>query len=271
MFSLRLICPAEEAELVSVYLWEQGTAGIREQEAGAEIVLIAAFESDLTRGRLLNRFAHYQPEWFEEESIDWAEYVKSSWPAREVGDRLFLAPAWSTAATPPGRHRVMHSPGLASGTGEHPCTLLALQALERHSPNVARVVDIGTGSGILAIAALHLGAQEVLALDTDLEALQVAQENFRLNGFKRPPLVAGSCNCLGADCSTLTVANIDGTVLLSMFDDLLRVTSPNGRLILTGFPEWELAAFLNLLPGAAVSGMNEWRCLVSFPSEFPPP
>jgi ribosomal protein L11 methyltransferase len=262
VFSLRVSCPAEEVDVVSADLWEQGTAGIREQESGTQTVLIAAFETDLAREQLLEQFANYEPEWLAEEATDWAEYVKSSWPAREVGDRLFVAPVWSTAKTPADRVRVVHNPGLASGTGEHPCTLLALEALERLSPKAARVVDVGTGSGMLAIAALRLGARQALALDTDFEALQVARENFQLNGLK-PQLVAGSCNALGSGCSTLTVANISGTVLLSMFDDLLRITSPNGHLILTGFPEWELAVFRELLPGATVSGMNEWRCVVS--------
>ena len=122
------------------------------------------------------------------------------------------------------------------------------------------MVDVGTGSGILAIAALRLGARFALGLDTDLSALQAARENFDLNALDAA-LVNGSADCVAAGYAELTVANISGTVLLSIFDDLLRVTAAGGRLILTGFNESEFGFFLRLVPGAEVSELNEWRCV----------
>jgi ribosomal protein L11 methylase PrmA len=79
-------------------------------------------------------------------------------------------------------------------------------------------------------------------------------------------LIAGSADCLLRGCSDVTIANISGTVLLGLLDDLLRITAPEGRLILTGFPEAELDVFQNLLPGCTVTEINEWRCLVAKPS-----
>ena len=263
MFSLHLTCAPEDVDLLSADLWDYGTAGIREMEdSDGAVRLIAVFGTNEHRLELLDRFACYAPEWEREDATDWIQHTHEAWPARQIGERIFLAPQWSNAPTPPGRVRVRHNPGLACGTGEHPCSQLALMALETHVLAGSRVVDVGTGSGILAIAALQLGAGFAVGLDTDVSALQAARENFGLNSLE-PVLVGGSIECLANASAELTVANISGTVLLSIFDDLLRVTAPGGRLLLTGFNESELSFFLRLLPGAEVSEINEWRCVAA--------
>jgi ribosomal protein L11 methyltransferase len=121
---------------------------------------------------------------------------------------------------------------------------------------------VGTGSGILAVAAVRLGARFVIGFDVDEASLQAARENFFLNGLI-PLLVAGSAEAAIDGWADVTVANISGTVLLSMLDDLLRITRANGCLILTGFTEAELPVFKTCFPGAAVWAMNEWRCVVT--------
>ncbi len=262
MFSLRLTCLPDQVDVVSAELWELQTAGIRELDSGDHTVLIAGFETDDQQVALLNRFASHAPTWTQEPDIDWVQTTKNSWPGREVGEKIFLAPVWSSAETPAGRVRITHNPGLASGTGEHPCTQLALMALERLQLNGASVLDIGTGSGILAIAALHLGAKQAIGLDTDTEALKAARENFLLNDL-RPRLVAGTIDVLSTSCADVTIANISGTVLLSIFDDLLRITSHDGRLVLTGFDKGELEFFLRLLPGSEVLALDDWRSLIA--------
>ncbi len=264
MYSLHLSCPPESVDALSLQLWEQGTAGIRELDYGGEVLLIAGFEDDVDQPRLSKEFAAYSPEWQEEEAIDWVQRTHDAWPAREVGDHLFLAPPWASEPTPSGRVRVVHNPGLASGTGEHPCTQLALQALEETVQPGCTVADIGTGSGILAIASMRLGARQAVATDLDETSLQTAGENFEANELPAR-LVLGSAECLVDECADITVANISGTVLLAIMDDLLRITRPGGQLILTGLPEWELAPFERLFPGAAVTAMNEWRCLTTKP------
>jgi ribosomal protein L11 methyltransferase len=137
-----------------------------------------------------------------------------------------------------------------------------LMAIEQNVLPGAAIIDIGTGSGVLAIAALQLGARRASGTDLDEAALAAARENFELNRLASQ-LVVGSANCLRDGCSDLTIANISGTVLLGMLDDLRRITAPAGCLILTGFPESELAVFQRLLPGCAVTQMNEWRCVVA--------
>jgi len=259
MYSLRLKCTADEVDLISGELWEAGTAGIRELEEGLGVVLTAGFETNDGRARLMQRFADFGAQWTQEDSTDWVEVTQRAWPAREIGQRLFLAPVWCTDETPAGRIRIVHNPGLACGTGEHPCTRLALMALERCAAGNT-VVDVGTGSGLLAIAAVRLGAGLAIGIDTDEEALSAARENFALN---RVPglLVAGSVDCVRNGCAAVTVANISGTVLLSIADDLMRIT--DGTLILTGFTELELFAIEQVFGGGEVTACGEWRCLVT--------
>lgn len=260
MYSLRLTCSPDTVDELSTALWEHTTAGIRELDDGDDVILIAGFETNAERAAMLRQFAAYSPEWEQEDATDWVQETRLAWPPRLVGERLFLAAPWSTEATPPGRLRIVHNPGLACGTGEHPCTQLALAALERRVSKGSTVIDIGTGSGMLALTALRLGARRVLGMDLDVSALQAARENFQLNQLE-PALAAGSADSIRELSSDLTVANISGTVLLSMMDELQRMTKVEGSLILTGFPESELPAFVRLFPHADITALNEWRCI----------
>ncbi len=265
MYSLQLTCSPEQSEFISAELWEGGTVAVREMDTDGRIVLIAGFETNASRAELLARFGEYSPQWRTEPARDWVAETQAKWPPRVVGQKLFLAPPWSAELTPLGRERVVHNPGLACGTGEHPCTQLALIALEKCITAEARVVDVGTGSGILAIAALRLGARAAMGIDPDGAALATASENFALNGFE-PHLAVGSADCLTNGCSDVTLANISGTVLLSILEELLRITNPDGWLILTGFSDAEANVFEQMLPDSETFGIDEWRCVVTKPS-----
>jgi len=259
MYSLRLKCAAGEVDLITGELWEAGTAGIRELEEGLGVVLIAGFETNEERASLVQRFAGYGAQWTQEASTDWVDVTRRAWPAREIGQRVFLAPVWCTDETPAGRIRIVHNPGLACGTGEHPCTQMALAALERCAAGET-VADIGTGSGLLAIAAVRLGARLAIGIDIDEAALGAARENFSLNHLTSL-LVAGSVDCVRDGWAAVTVANISGTVLLSIADELLRISG--GRLILTGFTEEELSTIKQVFGSGEVTSCGQWRCLVT--------
>ncbi len=261
MYSLHLTCQAEDVDALSADLWEFGTAGIRELESGDGTLLIAGFETNQHRLQLFRHFVRYQPKWEQEDATDWVAHTHQAWPPREVGKTLFLSPPWFQSPTPEGRVRLVHNPGLACGTGEHPCTQLALAAIESNLVAGTVALDIGTGSAMLAIAALLLGAGVAIGIDTDGAALVAAKENFELN-HRAPMLAVGSADCIQSQSADLVIANISGTVLLAILDDLLRITRSGGKLILTGFPESELAAFKELFPNAEITGFNEWRCLV---------
>ena len=235
--------------------------GVREVDRGESVQLIASFKSNKRRASLLARFAQHQPAWEHDDDIDWAQYSKDSWPGRNVGRALFLAPPWCEEPTPAGRIRLVHNPGLACGTGEHPCTQMALEALESLVTASHTVLDIGTGSGILAIAARLLGARAAVGADPDAVALSAARENFRLNELLAT-LIEGSVDCVKTGVADITVANISSTVLAMILEDLIRATKPGGKLVLTGFAEAESAVFRSAMRSEQVLCDGEWRCVV---------
>jgi ribosomal protein L11 methyltransferase len=261
VYSLTLQCRTDEAETLSFQLWEAGTIGISESYESERCVLAAGFEDETSCSSLLEQFASYQPQW-QEDRTDWLAIAREAWPGRAIGKRLYLAPPWSEEHTPEGRIRLVQNPGQASGTGEHPCTQLALEALEAFVFPGCKVLDVGTGSGVLAIAALQIGAATSVGVDRDGSALETARENFHLNDLT-PLLAVGSADCISDGWFDVTVANISATVLLSIADDLLRVTAPRGVLILTGFPRSEAGALIDFLPQAELTCSNHWACLTA--------
>ncbi len=263
MYFLQVCCRPEEVDRLSGELWEVETAGVRELENNdGSIALLAAFESNRLRATLLAQFASFSPVWTQEPDTDWVAETQRAWPGRSVGECLFLAAPWSEQQTPDGRLRIIHNPGLACGTGEHPCTQLALLALERNVSLGSSVADIGTGAGLLAIAALKLGAAIALGFDVDEAALHAARENFALNQM-RPRLVAGSVDCICAASFDIVVVNINASVLLSMADELLGIPRSNGALILTGFPRAELEIIKQVFPPGEVLEREGWSCVIS--------
>jgi ribosomal protein L11 methyltransferase len=261
VYSFQFRCAPDEAELLSLEVWEAGAIALSDTERDGLCIVTAGFESEACRDSLLDRFVLFQPEWHCDET-DWEQVTRKAWPARSVGRHLFLAPPWCTDDTPPSRIRIVHNPGLASGTGEHPCTQLALEALERIVAAGSCVLDVGTGSGLLAIGARKLGATEALGLDSDIESLKTARENFELNALQ-PTLAAGSADCVADEWANVTVANISGSVLFSIMDDLVRVTRRGGHLILTGFSTTESGAFQDLFPDGSLTTSEGWSCLAT--------
>lgn len=268
MYSLHLRCAPDEVDLLSAALWEESTAGIRELEDERGVLLIAGFEDNRSRSQLLETFARFEPQWFAEAAMDWVQATRDAWPARTIGDRLFLAPPWCQDETPPGRLRILHNPGLACGTGEHPCTRLALAALENVVAPGTTLADIGTGSGLLAISAARLGAERVFGIDPDEAALQTARENFLLNGLDAQ-LVVGSADCLRSESVHVAVANISATVLLAIADDLIGILRPAGTLVLTGFSQSEEPTVHAVFGPGRFIRQDGWSCLISSPAISP--
>lgn len=112
---------------------------------------------------------------------DWAEAWKQQYHLQRIGQRIVIVPAWEAYEPASGEVVIRLEPGMAFGTGLHPTTRLCLQALDEHLHPECSVLDVGTGSGVLAIAAAKLGARSVLALDADPVAVTVARENIAGN------------------------------------------------------------------------------------------
>jgi len=249
VISILLRCAPDEEDRLSAELWEAGTAGITDEPGG----LRAFFEDERVVEPLLERFGAFSPEWRAEAPTDWEQATIDAWPPIEVGERFFLVAPWREDPTPAGRLRLVIQPGMACGTGRHPCTQLCLEALERYVWPGSRVLDVGTGSGILSEAAKLLGAGRVIACDVDFEALQVARERVRA------PFFCGSADAIRSETADVVVANISSAVVEELRRELLRVRRDGGVLILSGFPESDRPAGFE---GCEPLRREEWLCLV---------
>jgi ribosomal protein L11 methyltransferase len=179
-----------------------------------------------------------------------------------VGARFFLVPAWRADPTPPGRLRLEMQPGQACGTGWGTATQLALEAMEQCLRPGTTVLDLGTGSGILAVAAVRLGAERVYACDIDFEATRAARQRFR-NENIQPGLFTGSVRSLRSSSIDFLVANINAEVLVSLAPEITRVLTPQGSAALTGFPERHLQRVETAFSGhTRVLAKDEWRAIL---------
>jgi ribosomal protein L11 methyltransferase len=236
--------PASEDTLIAE-LWECGTTGIIEEDGG-----IRAFFEDPS---LLHRFDIYAPEVREEKPTDWVQVTRDAWPAITVGQRFFLAPPWCNhIETPPGRLRLPIHPGMACGTGRHPATQLALEAIEQYVRPRDFVVDVGTGSGILAAAAALVGAAHIIGCDVDPEAIRIARERVSF------PMFVGSAGAIRSRSADVVIANIDAATIEELAAEFARIRKPDSTLILTGFPEWDAPEGFDV---KRMLKREEWLCL----------
>ncbi len=166
---------------------------------------------------------------------DWREAWKRHFTPLRVG-RVLIVPAWMPKAEArPGDVVIRLEPGMAFGTGLHPSTRLALRLLQEHLRPAARVLDVGTGSGILAIAAALLGAGEVVATDIDPLAVQAAQENAARNRVRDRITVQEGSLPEREPPFDLVVVNILHHVILNLLDQgLWEHVRPGGMLVLSG-------------------------------------
>ena len=170
----------------------------------------------------------------------WAEKWKEFFVPRKVGRRLVVKPSWEPYEVEPGEIVLTIDPGQAFGTGTHETTRLCLQFIEDvfdAGPPPRRALDVGTGTGILAIAAALLGADYSLGIDTDPKAVEVALENARINGVA--DRFAATFRPLSAaeGIYDLVIANIIAEILIDLKGEILSRCATGGTLILSGILE----------------------------------
>ncbi|GAX91551.1 50S ribosomal protein L11 methyltransferase [Effusibacillus lacus] len=166
---------------------------------------------------------------------DWANAWKQFFKPVRVTERLTIKPTWENYTPAPGEQIIELDPGMAFGTGTHPTTVLCLRMLEKWMPAGARVVDVGTGTAVLSIAAAKLGAEHVLALDLDPVAVKVAKENVAQNHEENRVSVRTNDLLTGVEGSfSLVVANILADIVARMIPDAYKVLDNNGIFIASG-------------------------------------
>lgn len=196
---------------------------------------------------------------------DWAARSQAGLRAIRVGD-LIVAPPWDVPADSPGAPiAIVINPSMGFGTGHHATTRLCLSALQRLDLRGLRVIDVGTGSGVLALAASRLGATDVLGIDDDPDAIQSAEENVVLNRGVAVALQVVDLRFAAPSPSDVVLANLTGGLLVAAAPRLHQLTRPGGRLILSGFLAHEeeevLRAFATCQAESHLQE-DEWRSVV---------
>ncbi len=266
MVSLILECRQPQKDELIASLWGHSTLGIREEDLpGGDCLLHAFFDAE--DPALETAFAAHHPAWQQHEDRDWVETFHNAWEPMEIGSRIYLVPEWRHDTAPAGRTRVTIHPGFGYGTGRHQSTRLSLEALEEHLKPGESVLDLGCGAGILASAALRLGAGRVAACDIDPEAVTAAHRNFAADGLDIPSFI-GSARSIQSASFDLIVANINAATISHLAADLCRIARRG--VILAGFTEQDRSALTTRLGAAGLEirreyQMQEWLCMSATP------
>lgn len=204
---------------------------------------------------------------------DWAETWKQHYHPIPIGQRLMVIPSWLNIPLQ-GRVALRIDPGMAFGTGTHPTTRLCLEIIESLLDQVKQpvdltAIDVGCGSGILAIAALKLGLSHALGVDKDPEAIPIARKNAADNGVApRLELGIGSVveirrGTFGLRRAPLVLVNILAPIIIQLLDDgLTDLLEPGGSLVLSGILENQLSGDDNLNPIAVLPALERHSLVV---------
>lgn len=169
------------------------------------------------------------------DDTDWNENWKKYFKAFEIGDRLAVCPSWETYQNREGRTVISLDPGTAFGTGSHATTSLCLGELEKIVKADTTILDIGTGSGILAIAGLLLGAESAVGVDIDPLSVETAQKNAKRNSvFERSRFICGDLAERITGKYDIVCANIVADVIIRLFDNVKNYMKDDGYLIVSG-------------------------------------
>ena len=251
---VRLAITPEQAETYEDALLEVGAVSVTFMDAEDQPIfepdlgttplwshthLLALFEADTDADAV---FAHLQlltdaelPERHAEviADQDWERSWMDNFQPMRFGQRLWIVPSWH-AAPEPDAVNLLLDPGLAFGTGTHPTTALCLEWLDGQNLQDCNVLDFGCGSGILAIAALLLGAKQAVGTDIDYQAIEASRDNAERNGIDASRFPLYLPEQLPAEQADVVVANILAGPLVALAPQITSLVKPGGRLALSG-------------------------------------
>ena len=210
------------------------------------------------------------------EETNWEESWKDNYPPQEVGEKIVVLPYW-LAGQEGDRLPVILDPGLTFGTGAHPSTQMVMETMENTVRPGFRCLDLGSGSGILSIAALRLGAESAVGIDIDPKAEGIARENAAYNGFGSPEFTALTGNVtedkelmdsLAGTEYDLVLVNIVADVIIGLSPILPNFLTEKSLLICSGILDVRLPDVLEALEkcGLTVTAIREkedWRCVAA--------
>ena len=208
--------------------------------------------------------------------VDWEESWKDNYPPQEVGEKIIVLPYWH-ADQETDRVKVILDPGLTFGTGAHPSTQMVMEKMEEVVKPGFRCLDLGSGSGILSIAALGLGAETAVGIDIDPKAEDIARENAAYNGFAAPRFTALTGNVtedkalmakLAETEYDLVLVNIVADVIIGLSPILPEFLTERSTLICSGILDVRLPDVLAALEAVgltvtAVKEKEDWRCVTA--------
>ncbi len=208
--------------------------------------------------------------------VDWEESWKDNYPPQEVGSKRIVLPYWNSDLET-DRIKIILDPGLTFGTGAHPSTQMVMEKMEEVVRPGFRCLDLGSGSGILSIAALGLGAQSAIGMDIDPKAEGIARENAAYSGFTAPQFTALTGNVtedkalmeeLAAREYDLVLVNIVADVIIGLAPILPNFLREKSTLICSGILDVRLDEVIAALKTAglqvtAVKEKEDWRCLTA--------
>ena len=210
------------------------------------------------------------------EETNWEESWKDNYPPQEIGEKIVILPYW-LAGQEGDRLPVILDPGLTFGTGAHPTTRMVVQTMEELIKPGAHCLDLGSGSGILSLTALRLGAASAVGIDIDPKAEDIARENAAYNGFGAPEFTAVTGNVtedreimesLAAKEYDVVLVNIVADVIIGLSPVLPNFLTEKSTLICSGILDTRLDDVLAALTAAGLTVLNvkaeeDWRCVTA--------
>lgn len=207
--------------------------------------------------------------------VDWEESWKENYPPQNVGKKLVVLPYWLEGHNTEGRLPVILDPGLTFGTGAHPSTQMVMEVMEQEVKPGISCLDLGSGSGILSICALRLGAASAVGVDIDPKAEDIARQNAAFNGFSDAQFTALTGNvtadrklmeALSRDHYHVVLVNIVADVIIGLAPVLPRFLDENSLLICSGILDTRLGDVLEALTQAGltvtqIKEKEDWRCV----------